>query len=345
MTATISKLFDDHATASRAVGELEAAGVPRSEISIVASNADNWYESGDYRANTTTTDRVDRDADGVDDRAEAAGAGAGVGAAIGGTAGLLAGLGLMAIPGIGPVVAAGWLAATAAGALTGAAAGGLIGALTQAGVSEEDAHVYAEGVRRGGTLVTARVPDNDRARLQAILDRSGVDIGRRREAYRQSGWNRFDEKSQPYTPDQVRRERQLYGSSAGNREGVIPVVEEELRVGKRDVDQGGVRVKSHVVETPVTEEVSLQQERVSVERRPVNCPLSANERAFQDRTIEVEQKGQEAVVSKEARVKEEVVVNKDVRERNQKVSDTVRRTEVEVEDERTKRGATTTPRR
>ena len=342
MTSTISKLFDDHATASRAVGELEAAGVPRSEISLVASNADNWYESGDHRANRTT-DRVDRDADGVDDRAEGAGAGAGIGAAIGGTAGLLAGLGLMAIPGIGPVVAAGWLAATAAGALTGAAAGGLIGALTQAGVSEEDAHVYAEGVRRGGTLVTARVPDNDRARLQAILDRAGVDLGRRREAYRQSGWNRFDEKSQPYTPDQVRRERQLYG--AGNREGVIPVVEEELRVGKRDVDQGGVKVKSHVVETPVTEDVSLKQERVSVERRPVNRPLSANERAFQDRTIEVEQRGQEAVVSKEAKVTEEVVVNKDVREGNQKVSDTVRRTEVEVEDERTKRGTAATPRR
>ena len=345
MTVTISKLFDDHATASRAVGELEAAGVPRSEISLVASNADNWYESGDHRANRTT-DRVDRDADGVDDRAEGAGAGAGIGAAIGGTAGLLAGLGLMAIPGIGPVVAAGWLAATAAGALTGAAAGGLIGALTQAGVSEEDAEVYAEGVRRGGTLVTARVQDNDRARLQGILDRSGVDIGRRREAYRQTGWNRFDEKSQPYTPDQVRRERQLYGqSSAGNREGAIPVVEEELRVGKRDIEQGGVKVKSHVVETPVTEEVSLQQERVSVERRPVNRPLSANERAFEDRTIEVEQRGQEAVVSKEARVKEEVVVNKDVQQRNQKVSDTVRRTEVEVEDERTKRAATTTPRR
>ena len=346
MTSTISKLFDDHATATRAVGELEAAGVPRSEISIVASNADNWYASGDGQANTTTTTRVDRDADGVDDRAEGAGAGAGIGAAVGGTAGLLAGLGLMAIPGVGPVVAAGWLVATAAGALTGAAAGGLIGALTQAGVSEEDAHVYAEGVRRGGTLVTARVTENDRARLQGILDRSGVDIGRRREAYRQTGWDRFDEKSQPYTHDEVRRERQLYGkSSAGNREGVIPVVEEELQVGKRDVDQGGVKVKSHVVETPVTEEVNLQQERVSVERRPVDRPLSADERAFQDRTIEVEQKGQEAVVSKKARVTEEVVVKKDVQQQNQKVSDTVRRTEVDVQDERTKRGANTTARR
>jgi stress response protein YsnF len=98
-----------------------------------------------------------------------------------------------------------------------------------------------------------------------------------------------------------------------------------------------VKVKSHVVETPVTEQVSLKQERVSVERRPVDRPLSGNERAFQDRTIEVEQKGQEAVVSKDARVKEEVVVKKDVQQRNQKVSDTVRRTEVEIEDERTRK--------
>jgi hypothetical protein len=115
--------------------------VSRSEISVVASNADNWYDAGDRHTGitTTTTARVDRDADGVDDRAEGAGAGAGVGAAVGGTAGLLTGLGLMAIPGVGPVVAAGWLVATAAGALTGAAAGGLIGALTQVGVSEVSA--------------------------------------------------------------------------------------------------------------------------------------------------------------------------------------------------------------
>ena len=84
---------------------------------------------------------------------------------------------------------------------------------------------------------------------------------------------------------------------------MIPVVEEELRVGKRDVHQGEVKVKSHVVETPFTEQVNLQQERVSVERRPVDRPLSGNERAFQDRTIEVEQRGEEAVVSKDARVK------------------------------------------
>src|ERR1044071_2674382 len=106
MTFTISRLYDNYDDAQRAVTGLEAAGVPHSDISIVANNSDNWY-SADRR--------VDRDADGVDDRAEGAGKGAGIGAGIGGAAGLLAGLGLLAIPGLGPVVAAGWLAATAVG--------------------------------------------------------------------------------------------------------------------------------------------------------------------------------------------------------------------------------------
>src|SRR5439155_20856442 len=90
------------------------------------------------------------------DAATAAGTGASIGTVVGGGAGLLAGLGMLEIPGIGPVVAAGWLVSTAAGAAAGAAAGGLIGSLTGAGVSKEHAHIYAEGVRRGGSLVTAR---------------------------------------------------------------------------------------------------------------------------------------------------------------------------------------------
>src|SRR4029079_362707 len=121
--------------ASQAVRDLEAAGVPHGDISLVANNADNWY-SGNGNG---TTKRVDRDADGVDDRAEGAGKGAGIGAAVGGTAGLLAGLGLLAIPGVGPVVAAGCLVATAAGAAAGGMTGGIIGALTQAGISADDA--------------------------------------------------------------------------------------------------------------------------------------------------------------------------------------------------------------
>lgn len=205
MTTTISRLYDNYADAQRAVSDLEAAGVPHSEISIVANNSDNWF---------STDKKVDRDRDGVDDRAEGAGKGAGVGAGLGGAAGLLAGLGLLAIPGLGPVVAAGWLAATAVGAAAGAATGGVIGALTQAGVSKEDAEVYAEGVRRGGALVSAKVPDADRTRLDAILNRSAVNLQTRRAAWQKSGWNSYDPAAKPYSADEVRKERSLY------REGV-----------------------------------------------------------------------------------------------------------------------------
>src|SRR5690349_14072982 len=122
MTVIISALFDDYDTARRAVSDLERGGLPSDDISIVANNAEGWYNPD----RTDTVDRrdriVDRDRDGRDDRAEGAAAGAGIGAAIGGAAGLLAGLGLLAIPGLGPVVAAGWLVSTAAVAVAGGAA-------------------------------------------------------------------------------------------------------------------------------------------------------------------------------------------------------------------------------
>jgi hypothetical protein len=203
MTVTISRLYDSYADAQRAVANLEAAGVPHSDLSIVANNSDNWYSGGK---------KVDRDRDGVDDRAEGAATGAGVGAGLGGAAGLLAGLGLLAIPGLGPVVAAGWLAATALGAAAGAATGGVVGALTQAGISKEEAPLYAEGIRRGGTLVSARVPDADRTRFEAILDQSAVNLRDRSAAWQKTGWKSFDPAAQPYGPDEVRRERQLYGN-------------------------------------------------------------------------------------------------------------------------------------
>ena len=218
MTVTISRLFDDYATASKAVRDLEAAGIPHSDISIVSSNADNWY-TGDRAGNRATQSGTQPAASTAIATASTtvprARAPAPASArAIGGAAGLLAGLGLLAIPGIGPVVAAGWLVATAAGAAIGATAGGIVGALTQSGVSEEDAHAYAEGVRRGGTLVTARVPDDGRARFEAILDRSSVNISERSAAYRKAGWSKFDAKAPPFTPEQVRRERELYRSRA-----------------------------------------------------------------------------------------------------------------------------------
>src|SRR6478609_2728372 len=208
MTVTISRLYDNHNDAQQAVRRLESAGVPHSDISLVANNSDSWFN---------TDKKVDRDRDGVDDRAEGAGKGAGVGAGVGGTAGLLAGLGLLAIPRLGPVVAAGWLAATAVGAAAGAATGGIVGALTEEGVSREEAPLYAEGIRRGGTLVSARVPDADRARYEAILNQSAVNLRDRSAAWQKTGWKTFDPASQPYGPDEVRRERQLYGNSADMR--------------------------------------------------------------------------------------------------------------------------------
>jgi len=201
MTVTISRLYDTYADAQAAVRGLESAGVPHSDISIVANNSDNWFSADK---------KVDRDRDGVDDRAEGAGKGAGIGAGLGGAAGLLAGLGLLAIPGLGPVVAAGWLASTALGAAAGAATGGLVGALTESGISKEDAPMYAEGVRRGGTLVSARVPDADRTRLDAVLNKSAVNLRDRSTAWQKSGWKTFDPASKPYGADEVRKERELY---------------------------------------------------------------------------------------------------------------------------------------
>ena len=168
---TISRLYKDYDIGARVVAELEQAGIPHDDISIVANNESGWFDRDG------TTSRVDRDHDGRDDRAEGAATGAGIGATLGGVAGLLAGLGMLAIPGIGPVVAAGWLASTAAMAAAGGTAGGLIGALTQSGHDENEARTYAEGVQRGGTLVTVRVDDSRAATAEAIMQRYDDRIG------------------------------------------------------------------------------------------------------------------------------------------------------------------------
>jgi len=198
MTKTVSALYDTYGAARSAVSALEAAGIPHSDISIVANNSENWH-------------RDDRESNAADGAAT----GAGVGAAVGGVGGLLTGLGMMAIPGVGPVVAAGWLIATAVGAATGAAVGaatgGIIGSLTEAGIPENDANLYAEGVRRGGSLVTARVVDERASEVQAILNRNkSVDLNARGRLYRGEGWSRFDPASPAYTADQVAKERARY---------------------------------------------------------------------------------------------------------------------------------------
>ena len=125
-------------------------------------------------------------------------------------------------------------------------------------------------------------------------------------------------------------------ASAGvtGQEETIPVFEEEVRIGKRDVSHGRVRIRSYVVETPVSEDVTLRSESVEVERHPVDRPVTGADRMFQDRTIEAEQRSEEAVVQKDVRVTEEIGLRKTVDQRTETVSDTARRTEVEVQDDR-----------
>ena len=191
---TIVALFDDYREAEDAIRELELTGVPSTDINLIANNAGNRY--GEYPQYG-----IDRPARTEDtDTGSGAGTGAGIGAVLGGAAGLLAGIGALAIPGVGPVVAAGALAATLACAGVGAAVGALVGALVEAGIPREHADIYAEAVRRGGTLVTVRTDDALSNRVSEILNRhSPVDIEDRAESWRQAGWRGFDERAEPAT--------------------------------------------------------------------------------------------------------------------------------------------------
>lgn len=190
-TVTISRLFDNYADAQSAVRQLRELGVPDDDISVIANNADKWY-APDYAAG--------------------AGKGAAIGAGFGGFGGLLAGLGLLAIPGLGPVVAAGWFAAAATGAAVAGAAGGAIGMLAEAGVAVNDAEVYAESIRRGGSLVSVKVEADEKEKFEAILSSASVDIATRRNELAATGWRGFDPKAPDLTADEISRHRGKRGA-------------------------------------------------------------------------------------------------------------------------------------
>lgn len=312
---TIAHVYDSYSEASRVVTALEAAGIAQDDISLV---------SGDKAAGSSTgTATGATSGDPEQGAATGAGTGATLGTVVGGGAGLLAGLGSLAIPGVGPLVAAGWLVATVTGAGVGAAAGGLAGSLTGAGLSEADAKTHSEGVSRGGTLVTVRTDEAQAERIQHIMLGSAR-IGTPGDA----GMNR--------TAGTMGTGIGTAGASAPHMSGqdeTIKVVREDLTVGKRAVEHGGVRVTSHVVETPVEEQVTLHDEKVRLERRPVTEGGTVPADAFQERVIEVHAMSEEAVISKEARVVEEIALRKTVEDRVETVRDTVRETKVEIEDD------------
>lgn len=201
----------------------------------------------------------------------------------------------------------------------------------------EQADRYAEAIRRGSFVLTVDARDEQqRETATAILDQfQPVDIDERAAQWQSAGWTGHDEHAALLSDEEVARERSQYRSSERSPTGeqaAIPVIEEELKVGKRAVQRGGVRVFQRIIETPVQETVALREEHVTVERHPVDAPAtSADFAALKEGTVEVREMAEEPVVSKTARVVEEVVVGKEITEREQTVSDTVRHTEVDVE--------------
>jgi len=307
MTKTVVALYDSASDAETVSRELSAAGFTDTEI------VDNSAIGSDRAAWSGTE---------VTDSSLAAGAPGVVGAPLG------------AVPESGTTTA------------SSAVSGGILSRLRRAGVPEDDSHMYAEGVRRGGSLVIARLDDDNVDRgLEIMSNYRPVDIDDRGSQWRTEGWTRYDESAGPYTGSGLTQaaaamrdtnettSANLTGASRTGDETVIPIVEEQLSVGKREVERGGVRVRSYVVETPVEESVRLRDETINVDRRRVDRPAAdVTADAFRERTIELTETDEEAVVAKTARVTEEVVISKDVTERTERVSDTVRRTEVDVEN-------------
>ncbi len=241
---------------------------------------------------------------------------------------------------------------------------------------DEDRETYAEGLRRGGYVVSVATTPDEYDQVIDILDDEGtVNLDERSETWRSDGWTGTTGMATTgaalggagmgttapadmgtTTPAAMTDADMARGTGdasvappmasadLGTRMSAdgdtLQVAEERLRVGKRDVSHGRVRIRSYTVETPVSEDVHLHQERVEVERRPVDRALTDGDTAFADRTIEAEESVQEAVVSKEARVTEEISLRKTSEDEVEHVEDTVRKTEVDVDDDRT--GATGT---
>lgn len=240
---------------------------------------------------------------------------------------------------------------------------GILASIANLFVPDDDRATYGEGIRRGATLLTAQIDETQTDLAMDILEQEGaVDLDAREQAWRQEGWTdttlglssdgthtgvaAMQASNPPGTMasraiDQVagtnisgaHPEHTAARTGVAGREESIPMAEERLRIGKRETHAGRVRVRSYVVETPVEEQVSLREERVRVERHAVDRAADASDAdLFRDRVIEAEESIEEAVVQKDVRVTGEVVVNRDVTQRTETVRDTVRRTEVEIDD-------------
>lgn len=201
------------------------------------------------------------------------------------------------------------------------------------GVHEETEHAdhYAEAVRRGSFVLTVNAASDTRQEQAiAILEKfNPINIDGRVSQWKSSGWQNHDSNAAVYSDAEIANEREAFSKMD---QTAIPVIQEELKVGKRAVQRGGIRIVQRVIETPVSETVSLREEHVNVERHAVSQPATAADmEALKESSFELREMGEEAVVAKTARVVEEIIVGKQVTEKQQTINDTVRRTDVEIE--------------
>jgi len=226
-----------------------------------------------------------------------------------------------------------------------------IDTLTNAGLPRNDADTYVEGMRRGGHLVMITTDDDQIDLVVDIMDRyNSINIQERSETWRSEGWgsqSSMQSSTQNTMQSGMQKTTGRQSAISGNQgrtgaipndihndqdQVAIPVVEEELQVGKRQVQKGGIRVHTHVEEKPVEETVTVRDEHINVQRRPANRAVQPGDmEEIQEGTFEISEMDEEVVVNKQARVVEEVLVGKEVEERQERVRDTVRRTEVDVE--------------
>ena len=215
MNKTMIAVFDNKAQAKQAVEALFDSGFSHSEVSLMSNNTTDPESLDPYRhpggaamADEMSTVHGDQLSD------HAAVKGVAAGGVLGGLAGLLLGLGTMVVPGVGPVVAAGPIATMLVGAAGGAAIGGIVGALIEMGVPEDDAHVYSEALRRGGTMVAVTGPESKVETVTDIFRRfHPIDVKERSQTWTSEGWGRFDDRREPLTNEDIATERTRYSTA------------------------------------------------------------------------------------------------------------------------------------
>jgi uncharacterized protein (TIGR02271 family) len=294
---TVVGLFHERADAEEAIRGLKDAGFSDSQIGVLMQDREGQKELAD-----ATGAKV----------ADAATTGAIGGGVAGGIVGLLAGVGALAIPGVGPIIAGGALASTLAGAGIGAAAGGILGALVGMGIPEEDARYFESGLKSGGILVTVDAGSR-REEARGILSQCGADLDARTGRFTSSGVT-----GSAGLSDREDRDR-------------LQLREEELHAEKKPVQAGEVRVRKDVIEEKKTIDVPVTREEVVVERHPVSGRERSDGDIGEDEEIRIPVMEEQVRVEKTPVVKEEVSIKKRAVQETKQVSDTVRREEAHVD--------------